>query len=304
MDQISQSSSFSPASSNRSFRPHNNHQAAPMRHSLPTCMALVDARYIAWLSGHTKGFLNRSAFASVLAQSLSNAGVHAQLVRTYWYAEVDDGLLVDDQCVRLVANDINNEGGPALAAMVRDLTALAQRSGCAHLVVASDDERLICAIDEARLNGVRVHTLCDESIQNFAKFSQNEPDLARLLRCGDRRIIVPRAELAQAVSSGGVKSLADTVAPSVDATKVMHEVAQTWWDKCDSHERDDLRETVPHSRGLPQDVDRTLLGTGRDALNRPLTTGERHLLRKLARDLVTGEGADAEMASQTDASTD
>ena len=115
---------------------------------------------------------------------------------------------------------------------------------------------------------------------------------------------MPRAELAQAVSSGGVKSLADTVAPSVDATKVMHEVAQTWWDKCDSHERDDLRETVPHSRGLPQDVDRTLLGTGRDALNRPLTTGERHLLRKLARDLVTGEGADAEMASQTDASTD
>ena len=50
--------------------------------------------------------------------------------------------------------------------------------------------------------------------------------------------------------------------------------------------------------------DRTLLGTGRDALNRPLTTGERHLLRKLARDLVTGEGADAEMASQTDSSTD
>lgn len=297
MDQISQSSSFSPAASSRSFRPHNTHQSTPMRHSLPTCMALVDARYIAWLSGHTKGFLNRSAFASVLAQSLSNAGVHAQLIRTYWYTEADDGLLVDDQCVRLVANDMNNEGGPALAAMVRDLSALAQRGGCSHLVVASDDERLICAIDDARLAGMRVHTLCDESIQNFAKFSQNEPDLARLLRCGDRRIMVPRAELSQAVSSGGIKSLSDTVAPSQDATKVMYEVVQTWWDKCDSHERDDLRETVPHSRGLPQDVDRTLLGTGRDALNRPLTTGERHLLRKLARDLVTGDGSVGDVAA-------
>ena len=274
---------------------HNNHNSAhsghqtPMRHSLPTCMALVDARYVGWLSGKPNGLMNRSAFASVLAQALPNAGVHAQLVRTYWYTESDDGMLVDDQCVRLVANDLHNEGGPTLSAMVRDLNALAQRGGCVHVVIASDDERLIAAIDEARLSGMRVHTLCDESVQNFATFSKNEPDLARLVRAGDRRIIVARGELTQAASAGAGKAGADTLAPSIDASKTMQEVAQAWWDKCDSHERDDLRETVPHARGLPQDVDRTLLSAGRDELNRPLTTGERHLLRKLARDLLLGD---------------
>ena len=182
---------------------HNNHNSAhsghqtPMRHSLPTCMALVDARYVGWLSGKPNGLMNRSAFASVLAQALPNAGVHAQLVRTYWYTESDDCMLVDYQCVRLVANDLHNEGGPTLSAMVRDLNALAQCGGCVHVVIASDDERLIAAIDEARLSGMRVHTLCDESVQNFAMFSKNEPDLARLVRAGDRRIIVARGELTQ-----------------------------------------------------------------------------------------------------------
>jgi hypothetical protein len=54
-----------------------------------------------------------------------------------------------------------------------------------------------------------------------------------------------------------------------------------------------LREMVPQSRGLPQEVDRSLLAAGRDALHRPLTTGERHLLRQMARERVLGSDSAA-----------
>ena len=46
---------------------------------------------------------------------------------------------------------------------------------------------------------------------------------------------------------------------------------------------------MPQSRGLPQEIDRSLLAAGRDAMHRPLTTGERHLLRQMARDRVLGD---------------
>jgi hypothetical protein len=273
-----------------------NHTQQP-RHTLPTCVALVDARFLSWLTGgaNPKAHYNRNAVAALLSQAMPAAGVYAQLMRTYWYAEADDNALVDDQCLRLIASDSADEGGPVLAAMVRDLEALSASSACAHVLIASDDERLIGAIDAARLRGVRVHLLCDESVHQYYKLQQSDPDWSRLLRAGDRRVVVTSAELSAAMGEGRSPAAGrvDMQAPMGDARVTMQEVVDAWWDKSDSYERDDLREMVPQSRGLPQEVDRSLLAAGRDALHRPLTTGERHLLRQMARERVLGSDSAA-----------
>ena len=294
----------------RAPRVHNsfpNHQQP--RHTLPTCVALVDARFLAWLTGaaSAKAYYNRNAVSTLLSQALPAAGVYAQLMRTYWYSELDDNALVDDQCLRLVATDTADEGGPVLAAMVRDLESLSATNACVHVLIASDDERLIGAIDSARLRGVRVHLLCDESVHQFYKLQQSDPDWSRLLRAGDRRVVVTSSELNAAMGEGksNVNARADMSQPVGDARTTMQAVVDSWWDKTDSHERDDLKSLVPQSRGLPQEIDRSLLAAGRDALHRPLTTGERHLLRQMARDRVLGEGAEPSLqANPTAAESD
>lgn len=287
----------------RAHNAFNNHQQP--RHTLPTCVALVDARFLAWLTGAGSGKVsyNRNAVCALLSQAMPAAGVYAQLMRTYWYSEVDDNALVDDQCLRLVAADASDEGGPVLAALVRDLEALSTNNACVHVLIASDDERLIGAIDAARLRGVRVHLLCDESVHQFYKLQQSDPDWSRLLRAADRRVVVTSSELSAAMGEGRspAHARADTSAPVGDARATMQAVVDAWWDKSDSYERDDLKELVPQSRGLPQDIDRSLLAAGRDALRRPLTTGERHLLRQMARDRVLGEDGETATMQATDA---
>jgi hypothetical protein len=280
--------------SSRTPRMHSpfNHSQQP-RHTLPTCVALVDARFLSWLTGtgNSKTHYNRNAVSALLAQAMPAAGVYAQLMRTYWYAEVDDNMLVDDQCLRLVAADNADESGPVLAAMMRDLDALSANNACTHVLIASDDERLIGAIDATRLRGLRVHLLCDESVHQFYKLQQSDPDWSRLLRAADRRVVVTGAELSTAMGEGKSPAAAsvDMQQPVGDARTTMQEVVDTWWDKSDSYEREDLKSLVPQSRGLPQEIDRSLLAAGRDAMRRPLTTGERHLLRQMARDRVLGD---------------
>lgn len=292
----------------RTPRAHNSFSSHQQpRHTLPTCVALVDARFLAWLTGAGSGkaSYNRNAVSALLSQALPAAGVYAQLVRTYWYSELDDNALVDDQCLRLVAADMADEGGPVLAAMLRDLEALSTNNACVHVLIASDDERLIGAIDAARLRGLRVHLLCDESVHQFYKLQQSDPDWSRLLRAADRRVVVTSSELSAAMgegrSHGHSQSRVDHAQPAGDARVTMQAVVDAWWDKADSYERDDLKELVPQSRGLPQEIDRSLLAAGRDALHRPLTTGERHLLRQMARDRVLGEHTAPVAAQATDA---
>ena len=292
----------------RTPRAHNSFSSHQQpRHTLPTCVALVDARFLAWLTGAGSGKANynRNAVSALLSQALPAAGVYAQLVRTYWYSELDDNALVDDQCLRLVAADMADEGGPVLAAMLRDLEALSTNNACVHVLIASDDERLIGAIDAARLRGLRVHLLCDESVHQFYKLQQSDPDWSRLLRAADRRVVVTSSELSAAMgegrSHGHSQSRVDHAQPAGDARVTMQAVVDAWWDKADSYERDDLKELVPQSRGLPQEIDRSLLAAGRDALHRPLTTGERHLLRQMARDRVLGEHTAPVAAQATDA---
>jgi len=76
----------------------------------------------------------------------------------------------------------------------------------------------------------------------------------------------------------------------------MQEVISSWWDEEPEDLREDLREALQISRGIPQEVDRQLLLRMRHRLARALSLPEKKLLRETLRHVVMGEQAQ----SQTD----
>ena len=76
-------------------------------HRSGTCMALIDGRFLIWLAqqgamGATGESVNRQGLLSLLSQALSQAALDVDLRRIYWYSDRSDGLVIDDQIVRLV----------------------------------------------------------------------------------------------------------------------------------------------------------------------------------------------------------
>jgi hypothetical protein len=57
--------------------------------------------------------------------------------------------------------------------------------------------------------------------------------------------------------------------------------------------REDLREELQNSRGVPQEVDRQLLLAARRVLERALSFHEKKMLREMVREVVLGGSAAA-----------
>ena len=49
--------------------------------------------------------------------------------------------------------------------MSDDLHHLAQAHAAEHVLLASDDERLWAAVDQAQLRGLCLHMVCDDSVE-------------------------------------------------------------------------------------------------------------------------------------------
>ena len=144
-----------------------------------TCMALVDGRYMAWLLGQNQEMvteaLSRQSLAPVLSALLHQAGVAADVTRVYWYTDKADGQNPPDQVVRMVLPHPADGGTSMLRALSADLHKLASRHACDHVLVASDDERLLMAIDDAQLHGVSVHLLADEAARQMDQLAKDDP---------------------------------------------------------------------------------------------------------------------------------
>jgi len=125
--------------------------------------------------------LSRQALAPVLTALLHQAGVPADVARVYWYTDKADGQSPPDQVVRMVLPHPADGGTSMLRALSADLHKLASRRACDHVLVASDDERLLMAIDDAQLHGVAVHLLADEAARQMEQLSKDDPGWARLL---------------------------------------------------------------------------------------------------------------------------
>ena len=282
--------------SHASKEAHRKHQEIAAQR----CIALVDARYLAWLAQHaqTKSkqeSVNRQGLSQFLGEALAQAGLDVDIQRIYWYSEEQQTLDVDGQIVRKVLSHDIDGGVSLLQSMGQDLSRLAQHSACDHVLLASDDERLLTAIDNAQLTGMSVHILADDAARNMPKLHQTDPGWGRLLSQADRRILVQAkalAEILQGVSSKDVNSVSED--PEV-VRQTMAEVIQSWWAEEPEDKREELRDELHINRGIPQEVDRQLLLRMRHRLTRALSLPEKKMLREIFRavafDTLTSDSA-------------
>jgi hypothetical protein len=266
-----------------------------------SCIALIDARFLAWLQGQSdSAAASRGQLNAMLSSALAASGVDAQLRRVYWYSDAADEMVVDGQITRLVQPHSQDGGVSILRALATDLKRLSERHACDHIVVGSDDERLLTLIDEAQLHGVSVHLLADEAANNMAQLQRDDPGWARLLAQADQRVVLGAQTLREGATPRHGRSAVHAVA-QVDPQVLrdqLHGVIQTWWADEPEDLREDLREELQNSRGIPQEVDRQLLLAARRVLERALSFHEKKLMREMVRETVLGVAASAAPAPE------
>lgn len=258
-----------------------------------TCMALIDGRFLIWMAqqgavGTTGESVNRQGLLSLLSQALAQTGLDVDLRRIYWYTDRSDGLVIDDQIVRLVQTHDADGGASLLRSLGHDLKRLAEHHACDHVLVASDDERFLGSIDEAQLSGLSVHLLADESARNMPQLVRSDPGWARLLSQADRRVIVNSQALADMLQGKIPTGMGLSVEDVEELRKSMQEVVSAWWAEEPEDLREDLRDALQISRGIPQEVDRQLLLRMRQRLARALSLPEKKMLRETLRNVVMG----------------
>ncbi len=272
-------------------RQHTSHAAAHA--GAESCIALIDARFLAWLQGQTDATQDqvRPQLHALLGTALAHNGLDLNLRRIYWYSDAADEHTVAGQISRNVLPHSQDGGLSMLRTLGADLKRLAERGACDHLLVGSDDERLISLIDEAQLHGVSVHLLADEASRNMAQLNREDPGWARLLSQADQRVVLG----AQAARDGGARHASSMhTAPAMDPEQLreqLNTVINTWWADEPEDLREELREELQNTRGIPQEVDRQLLLGVRRVLGRALSFQEKKMLREMVRELVLGPQA-------------
>ena len=111
---------------------------------------------------------------------------------------------VNDVVQRTVLDPDNDGGLTLMRAMASDITRLADARAVEHLLVVSDDERLLGAVDHAQLCGLSVHMLIDEAGADFERLAQDDPSWARLLTQADRCVVLQASDRSTLVSQGQV----------------------------------------------------------------------------------------------------
>jgi hypothetical protein len=248
---------------------------------------------LAWLQGQTDTAQDhvRPQLHQLLSNAMAHNGLELNLRRIYWYSDTPDDQAIGGQVSRAVLPHSQDGGLSMLRTLGADLKRLAERGACDHLLVGSDDERLISLIDEAQLHGISVHLLADEASRNMTQLNREDPGWARLLSQADQRVVLG----AQASREGGARHASSMHAvPQVDPEQLreqLNTVINTWWADEPEDLREELREELQNTRGIPQEVDRQLLLGVRRVLERALSFQEKKLLREMVRELVLGPQA-------------
>ena len=273
----------------------------------PGCIALVDARFLQWLHEAGEGEVQeppaasgsadaqpgdalRERLAEVLSAALRGARVPARLVRVLWYTSDARAAARDAQVVRLVPQESADGGAGLVLAMARDALQLADQRACSHLLLASDDDRLLATVDAVQMRGLRVHLLADESAADLAALQRSDPGWASLLRQADTRLVV--RDLRHPPARGPRREREDY--GGGDELQAIPPLVQAWLAGLSEAARLTLHEQLPAQRGLPQEADRELLQQLSHRLGRPLSVPERKLMRELARHALAEPGQPGE----------
>ena len=267
-----------------------NSQRGASHGAAESCIALIDARFLAWLQGNTDGSQEavRPHLQALLGSATANHGLDVNLRRIYWYTDNPDTQFPHDQIVRHLDATGGEPGDVVFQAMSSDIARLAQHHACEHLLVASDDDRLTAVIDDAQLHGLSVYVLADESARHMDQLVTEDPAWCRLLAQADRRVLLlPQAARELTAAPRAPAAAAAPQDPEVVRTKLLEVVTQ-WWDDEPEDLREDLRDELRGSHGIPQEVDRHMLLRVRRALDRPLSFPEKKILREMVRSSVLG----------------
>lgn len=260
-----------------------------VRHT--SCIALVDDRFTAWLVHRdcepgAEPAVSRRYLLRILGRLASNVGLDLSLRRLYWYTDRSDGLLVDEQIVRMA-----EEGEETWKLLERDLQRLTDGQACETVLIACDDERLLPAIDAAQLRGISVVMLADEGVLDYGLLREEDPEWATLLAQADRRLAVRADELSELrLQPNGAAAMPEALLAGPDEQATIEEVVRGWWGSQTEESRDELRAALAQSSGIPQEVDRELLLQSRERFVRPLSFVEKKQMRSCLRG-IAGVGA-------------
>jgi hypothetical protein len=248
---------------------------------------------LVWLAQHThsgpkQDALNRYGIAQFLTGALGHAGLDVSIKRIYWYAEEHESLDVDGQIVRKVLSHDTDGGISLLKSLGQDLRRLAESKACEHVLLATDDERFLTAIDDAQLAGLQVHIMADDAASNMQQLHQTDPGWGRLLSQADRRVVVQSKSLAEMLQGTTSKEASQVQEDPQVVKDAITDVIVSWWDDEPEDRREELRDALHISRGIPQDVDRQLLLRMRHRLTRALTLPEKKMLREIFRAVALG----------------
>lgn len=283
--------------------PYRDHGAARRGLARTGVIALMDGEFWRWWQDTPRGQPERDvviAARQAVRDALMQTRDGLTLQRMVWVAEARTSGL-DDVRIVLVSGDEQEEGWPLVRALSQALFDVAA-GGVVHTVLlATDDDRLLPAIDEVQRRGLRVLMLQGEE----RKLSD---EWRRLLACADRCLHLGEARAARAnrpdrerddrYRSVAASSSADHPdrsqdpafePPSSETLHKLNEAASHWWSALDDDARQSLREALPQSRGLPRDLDRQLLISAARSLDRQLSVPEKHALRGAARAAAGGE---------------
>ena len=276
----------------RSHRPSSERQAV-----------LVDARFWSWLhddDGAPAG--NPQAAQDALHALLTQTG--SRLVRTLWFTDQDGETAVPGLQFRRVPSNAQDRGVTMLRAMAQDLLAMAERRAVERVLLVTDDDRLLLAVDEAQRHGLQIDMLVDADSQDLKALRDEDPNWASLLQSADR--LVP----LEVHSRGAGRPRGPMSAehrqrrepPSAEASGIIEDEVLNWWDDETPDQRDHWRQEMQTARGVPQELDRQLLLRISRRLGHPLSPSEKAMMRQQVRQQIAGDDhAAAPTSTPTDA---
>ena len=256
---------------------------------------LVDARFWAWLNDQD-GEGDQAAAAVEALQGLLAAN-GARLVRTLWFSDQDGTAHGPGLQHRRVPSNAQDQGVTMLRAMAHELNTLAQRRAVDRVLLVSDDDRLLLAVDQAQGCGLMVDMLVDGDSQDLQALRTDEPGWASLLMQADRLLVLGSQDArvrAHRPRSGQGDPRPRHEPPSAEASGIIEDEILRWWDDEAPEQRDVWRQEVQAARGIPQELDRQLLLRISRRLGQALSPAEKSAMRHQVRQQVLGpEGGGA-----------
>ena len=282
-------------------RGHNNRGSRGNHPAQDRQAVLVDARFWAWLNNAEAGACNTEQVRDSLHELVHQQGGKA--VRALWYTDQDNDRSVPGLQVRRVPSNAQDQGVTMLRAMAQDLAALAEHRGVDRVLLVSDDDRLLLALDEAQRRGLMIDMLVDRDSQDLQALSEDEPHWATLLFQADRLVVLGGAESSARGHRARQNAFPESRAvrrepPSAEASGIIEDEVLKWWDDEAPEQRDTWRQEVQAARGIPQELDRQLLLRISRRLGQALSPAEKSAMRYQVRVQVLGaEGASAAAGS-------